>query len=301
MISQLSAKYQIGAIHTSFLSVKVHPSWVSQAPRVLSYTQRILCDGLSPNPSEKVHRLFPPSIVQTQFGDTLNRCSRRFQIVSWPNLTLSHTQTGYTLKPCTRRFQVVSWPNLTLSHTQTGYTLKPCTRRFQVVSWPNLTVLHTQTGYTLKPCTRRFQVVSWPNLTVLHTQTGYTLKPWHRHQKGANFVGKHVGLKVLNLHRHDLAVAHRGAGLVCYSVTYLEYKSACRAFYAIPLSHISDIRELARNFLESDRELYFKSPINIHGKLDAPSLIKYKVTPGGVIWNMRRKQLIHFYCVALIL
>ena len=87
----------------------------------------------------------------------------------------------------------------------------------------------------------------------------------------------------LNLHRHDLAVAHRGAFLVCYSVTYLAYKSACPAVYAIPLSHISDIRELARNFLESDRELYFKRPNNIHGKLDAPSLIKYKVTPGGVI------------------
>ena len=87
----------------------------------------------------------------------------------------------------------------------------------------------------------------------------------------------------LNLHRHDLAVAHRGAGLVCYSVTYLEYKSACPAAYAIPLSHISDIRESVRNFLESDRELYFKCPINIHGKLDAPSLIKYKVTSGGVI------------------
>ena len=57
----------------------------------------------------------------------------------------------------------------------------------------------------------------------------------------------------------------------------------CRAVYAIPLSHISDIRELARNFLESDRKLYFKRPINIHGKLDAAYLIKYKVTPGGVI------------------
>ena len=43
MISQLSAKYQIGAIHTSFLSVKVHPSWASQAPRVLSYTH---CESL---------------------------------------------------------------------------------------------------------------------------------------------------------------------------------------------------------------------------------------------------------------
>ena len=58
---------------------------------------------------------------------------------------------------------------------------------------------------------------------------------------------------MLNLHRHDLAVAHRGAGLVCYSVTYLEYKSECRPVSAIALSHISDIRELARNFLESDR------------------------------------------------
>ena len=34
---------------------------------------------------------------------------------------------------------------------------------------------------------------------------------------------------------------------------------------------ISNIREFARNCLESD------------GKLDAPSLIKYKVTPGVVI------------------
>ena len=92
-----------------------------------------------------------------------------------------------------------------------------------------------------------------------------------------------IGKTILNLHRHDLAVAHLGAGLVCYSVTYLEYKSACPAAYAIPLSHISDIRESARNFLESDIELYFKCHINIHGKLDAPSLIKYKVTPGGVI------------------
>ena len=92
-----------------------------------------------------------------------------------------------------------------------------------------------------------------------------------------------IAVILLNLHRHDLAIAHCGAGLICYCVTYLECKSACRAVYAIPLSHISDIRELARNFLESDRELYFKRPINIHGKLGAPYLIKYKVTPGGVI------------------
>ena len=52
----------------------------------------------------------------------------------------------------------------------------------------------------------------------------------------------------LNLHRHDLAVAHCGSGLVCYSLTYLEYKSACEAVYATPLSHIGDIRELAMEF-----------------------------------------------------
>ena len=74
----------------------------------------------------------------------------------------------------------------------------------------------------------------------------------------------------LNLHRHDLAVAHRSTALVCYSVTYLEYKSASPAVYTIPLSHISDIREFAWNFLESDRELYFKRPINIQWKHDAP-------------------------------
>ena len=32
----------------------------------------------------------------------VHRCSRRFQVVSWPNLTLLHTQTGYTLKPPNR-------------------------------------------------------------------------------------------------------------------------------------------------------------------------------------------------------
>ena len=63
---------------------------------------------------------------------------------------------------------------------------------------------------------------------------------------------------------------------------YLEYKCACRAVYANPLSHISDIRELAMEFCACDRDLYFKCPINMHGKRDAPSLIKYEVTPSGV-------------------
>ena len=63
----------------------------------------------------------------------------------------------------------------------------------------------------------------------------------------------------LKLLPHDLGVAYHGSSLVCYSVTYLEYKSACRVVYAIPLSHISDIRELAMEFVIIDRELYFKS------------------------------------------
>ena len=48
-----------------------------------------------------------------------------------------------------------------------------------------------------------------------------------------------------------------------------------RVVYAIPLSHISDIREL--EFI--DRELRIS---NIHGKVDAPSVHKVtKVTPSG--------------------
>ena len=63
----------------------------------------------------------------------------------------------------------------------------------------------------------------------------------------------------LKLLPHSVGVAYRGSSLVCYSVTYLEYKSACRVVYAIPLSHLSDIRELAMDFLFIYRELYFKS------------------------------------------
>ena len=37
-------------------------------------------------------------------------------------------------------------------------------------------------------------------------------------------------LLYLNLHRHDLAVAHRGAGLVCYSVMYLNIKVRVGSF-----------------------------------------------------------------------
>ena len=102
--------------------------------------------------------------------------------------------------------------------------------------------------------------------------------------------------KRLNLHRHDLAVAHRGAGLVCYSVTYLAYKSACPAAYAIPLSHISDIRESARNFWSLTENYISNALLIFMGNLMLPLL--------GDAWrsymNLRRKQLIHFYCVALI-
>ena len=59
---------------------------------------------------------------------------------------------------------------------------------------------------------------------------------------------------VLKLLHH----AHRSSSLVCYSVTYLEYKSVCRVVYAIPMSHISDIREFAMAFFIIDRELYIK-------------------------------------------
>ena len=47
----------------------------------------------------RVHRLQPPSMMQTQFAYTLNRCSRRFQVVSWPIMTLFQTQTIGKLKP----------------------------------------------------------------------------------------------------------------------------------------------------------------------------------------------------------
>ena len=67
------AKYQIGAIHTA------DTTWRLSTESIV-YTRRAWC---------KLNSLV----------NTLNRCSRRFQVVSWPNLTLLHTQTGYTLKP----------------------------------------------------------------------------------------------------------------------------------------------------------------------------------------------------------
>ena len=69
----------------------------------------------------------------------------------------------------------------------------------------------------------------------------------------------------LKLLPHDLGVAYRGPSLVCYSVT--EYKSACRVVYAIPLSHISDIRELAMAFLLLTNNYISKATLNIHGKV----------------------------------
>ena len=78
----------------------------------------------------------------------------------------------------------------------------------------------------------------------------------------------------LKLLPHSLGVVYRGSSLVCYSVTYLDYKSACRVVYAIPLSHISDIRELPFFFhlyIEFVTENYIsKATLNIHGKCDAP-------------------------------
>ena len=71
----------------------------------------------------------------------------------------------------------------------------------------------------------------------------------------------------LKLLPHSLGVAYRSSSLVCYSVTYLEYKSACRVVYAIPLSHISDIRELAMEFFIIDRIIFQKLRLIFMGKL----------------------------------
>ena len=60
-------------------------------------------------------------------------------------------------------------------------------------------------------------------------------------------------MSILKLLPHSLGEAYRVSSLVCYSVTYLEYKSACRVVYAMPLSHISDIRELAMEYFIIDR------------------------------------------------
>ena len=78
----------------------------------------------------------------------------------------------------------------------------------------------------------------------------------------------------LKLRPHSLGVAYRGSSLVCYNVTYLEYKSACGVVvYAIPVSHITDMRELAMDVLQCDR-IISKATLNSHGEVDAPSLIK---------------------------
>ena len=57
---------------------------------------------------------------------------------------------------------------------------------------------------------------------------------------------------------------------------YLEYNSACRIVYAIPLSHISDIyiRELAMEFVCVTQNYISKATFNIHEKVDAFSLVK---------------------------
>ena len=60
-----------------------------------------------------------------------------------------------------------------------------------------------------------------------------------------------------------------------HSVTYLEYKRACRVVYAFTLSHISDnIRELELepwNFLLLTENYisFSKATLNIHGKVNA--------------------------------
>ena len=57
----------------------------------------------------------------------------------------------------------------------------------------------------------------------------------------------------------------------------------CQVVYAIPLSHISDIRELAMAFLLLTENYISKATLYIHGKVDGPSVHKVtKVTPSRV-------------------
>ena len=78
-----------------------------------------------------------------------------------------------------------------------------------------------------------------------------------------------VSLKLLP-HSLGVGVAYRGSSLVCCSVMYLEYNSARLVVYTIPLSHISDIRELAMEFFRVFREIYFKRYAQFMGKLMLP-------------------------------
>ena len=98
----------------------------------------------------------------------------------------------------------------------------------------------------------KLMLTSWQRqrsdvLPLMHRATA------HCDGNGRSFLAAIYSKPLLKLLSHSLGVAYS------YSVTYLEYKSACRVVYAIPLSHISDIRELAMEFLLFDRELYFKS------------------------------------------
>ena len=88
---------------------------------------------------------------------------------------------------------------------------------------------------------------------------------------------------MLKLLHHDRGVAYRAPSLVCYSLAYVEYKSERRVVYAIPLSYISDNRELAMAFLLLTNNYISKATLNIHWNIDAPSV--HKVTPSGLKWN----------------
>ena len=152
MISQLSAKYQIGAIHTADTVEPLTNDHPHQRPS-LSY-DRISCDGqwflfvyeslTSDHPSytttrdseggrirgvllyyqmwwfvtesirARVHRLYPPSIVQTPDGFSNRLCLD----LTWPY---------YTRKPDTRANRVPDGFRLCLDLTWPYYTRKPDT------------------------------------------------------------------------------------------------------------------------------------------------------------------------------
>ena len=66
---------------------------------------------------------------------------------------------------------------------------------------------------------------------------------------------------ILKLLPHSLGVAYRGSSLVCHSVMYLAYSTACRVLYAVFLACIDDICVLVLKIIIS------KATLNIHRKL----------------------------------
>ena len=65
-------------------------------------------------------------------------------------------------------------------------------------------------------------------------------------------------------------MAYRGSRLVCHSVTYLAYSTACRVVNASVLACIDDICVLALKIIISDRIIFQKLRLIFTGKLKLP-------------------------------